>query len=102
MRCLCVIRASPSAEGNLQFWKGQQGRFIVNIPLNHTGGTFISEGILEVNTTVQGDIDLRARGTLAGNAVVTGKLNLEGALNYEGCRLMPGAAVGDGVMRIEE
>ncbi|MBE6255541.1 MAG: hypothetical protein E7105_08540 [Prevotella sp.] len=98
-----TLGGTGSVEGNLQFWKGQQGRFIVNTPLNHTGGTFISEGILEVNTTVQGDIDLRARGTLAGNAVVTGKLNLEGALNYEGCRLMPGAAAGDlGVITLKQ
>lgn len=90
-----ALSGTGTVEGDLQLWKGQQGRFIVNTPLNHTGGTFISEGVLEVNTTVQGDIDLRARGTLAGNAVVAGKLILEGALNYEGCRLMPGSEAGN-------
>lgn len=84
-----------SVEGNMQLWKGQQGRFIVNIPLNHTGGTFITEGTLEVNNNIIGDVDLRSRGTLAGNAVVNGKLKMEGALNYEGCRLMPGGEEGN-------
>ncbi len=90
-----ALSGTGSIEGTLQLWKSQQGRMVVNTPMNHTGGTFISEGVLEVNATIQGDVDLRARGTLAGNAIVAGQLNLEGALNYEGCRLMPGAQQGD-------
>lgn len=90
-----MLDGTGSVEGSGQLWKGQQGRFIVNRPLNHTGGTYITEGILEVNTTIIGDVHLRARGTLAGNAVVAGRLIAEGALNYEGCRLMPGSAVRD-------
>ncbi len=98
-----TLQGEGGLQGDMQLWKSQQGRFVVNTPLRHTGGTFISEGILEVNNTVQGDIDLRARGTLAGNAVVTGKLNLEGALNYEGCRLMPGGESGDlGVITLKQ
>ena len=89
-----ALSGTGSLEGEMQLWKSQQGRFVVNIPLNHTGGTFISEGTLEVNNTVKGDVYLRARGTLAGNAVVAGALHLEGALNYEGCRLMPGEGSG--------
>lgn len=86
-----TLDGTGSVEGSMPLWKSQQGRFVVNTPLNHTGGTFISEGILEVNNTIQGDVHLRSRGTLAGNAVVAGNLHLEGALNYEGCRLMPGS-----------
>ena len=78
-------------QGNMQLWKGQQGRLILNTPLRHTGGTYVSEGTLEVNGTLAGNLSLRARGTLAGNATVEGNLELEGALNYEGCRLMPGS-----------
>ena len=89
-----TLEGTGSVEGDMPLWKSQQGRFVVNTPLNHTGGTFISEGILEVNNTIQGDVHLRARGTLAGNAVVAGSLHLEGALNYEGCRLMPGSESG--------
>lgn len=84
-----TISGEGSIEGDGQLWKSQQGRFVVNVPLNHTGGTYISEGTLEAQD-IRGDVHLRARGTLAGNAVVQGKLVLEGALNYEGCRLMPG------------
>ncbi len=82
-------------QGDMPLWKGQQGRFIVNTPLRHTGRTFISEGILEINGSIAGDIDLRARGTLAGNATVEGNLTLEGALNYEGGRLMPGTGTNE-------
>ncbi len=98
-----TLAGTGSVEGNLQLWKSQQGRLVVNTPLNHTGGTFISEGVLEVNNTIQGDIDLRARGTLAGNPVVVGRLNIEGALNYEGCRLMPGNEAGNlGVITLKQ
>ena len=85
-----VLDGGGRVEGALQLWKGQQGRLVVNVPLAHTGGTFISEGILEVNGRLEGDVELRARGTLAGNVVLAGQLKAEGALNYEGCRLMPG------------
>ena len=98
-----TLTGTGSVEGNLQLWKSQQGRLVVNTPLNHTGGTFISEGVLEVNNTIQGDVDLRARGTLAGNPVVVGRLNIEGALNYEGCRLMPGNEAGNlGVITLKQ
>ena len=98
-----TISGTGRVEGNLPLWKSQQGRLVVNVPLNHTGGTFISEGVLEVNSTIQGDVDLRARGTLAGNAVMAGKLNIEGALNYEGCRLMPGGEKGNvGVITLQQ
>ena len=98
-----TIGGAGSVEGSTQLWKGQQGRLVVNTPLKHTGGTFISEGVLEVNNTIQGDVDLRARGTLAGNAVVAGNLKMEGALNYEGCRLMPGSEAGNtGVITLKK
>ena len=98
-----TLSGTGSVEGNLQLWKSLQGRFVVNTPLLHTGGTFISEGVLEVNNTILGDVDLRARGTLAGDAVVMGELKVEGALNNEGCRLMPGGEVGDlGVITLKQ
>lgn len=86
------LNGTGSLSGTMELWKSQQGNFTVNIPMNFTGKTYISEGILEVNNTVSGDIELRARGTLAGNATVNGNILLEGALNYEGGRLMPGTA----------
>ena len=82
-------------EGEMDVWKSQCGRSVVNIPMNQTGTTYISEGILEVNGTVAGPVELRAKGTLAGKAVLRGNLLLEGALNYEGGRLMPGSGKGD-------
>ncbi len=98
-----TLQGTGSVEGDMTLWKSQQGRLIVNTPLNHTGGTIVSEGILEVNGTIKGDVDLRARGTLAGNAVVAGTLTLEGALHHEGCRLMPGSGTGDiGVITLQK
>ena len=85
-----TLDGSGSLTGTMDLWKSQQGSLVVNVPLSYSGKTYISEGVLEVNNTIQGNVELRARGTLAGNAVVEGDLILEGALNYEGCRLMPG------------
>ena len=89
-----TLDGSGSLSGAMDLWKSQQGRLVINVPLNYTGKTYISEGTLEVNNTIQGDVELRARGTLAGNATVEGDLMLEGALNYEGGRLMPGTSQG--------
>ncbi|MBQ9286741.1 MAG: autotransporter-associated beta strand repeat-containing protein [Bacteroidaceae bacterium] len=84
------VDGDGSFEGSMDLWKSQQGTFAINVPMNFTGTTYISEGTLEVNTTVQGPIELRARGTLAGNAILAENIVFEGALNYEGCRLSPG------------
>ena len=77
-------------DGNATLWKSQQGTLIINGDNISTGKTIISEGMLEVNGEVKGCVDLRARGTLAGDAVVN-DIVFEGALNYEGCRIAPGA-----------
>ncbi len=75
-------------DGSATLWKSQQGTLIINGDNTSTGKTIISEGMLEVNGEVKGCVDLRARGTLAGDAVIN-DIVFEGALNYEGCRLMP-------------
>ena len=75
-------------DGSATLWKSQQGTLVVNGDNTSTGKTIISEGMMEVNGEVKGCIDLRARGTLAGDAVINDVV-FEGALNYEGCRLMP-------------
>ena len=75
-------------DGSATLWKSQQGALVINGDNTSTGKTIISEGVMEVNGEVKGCIDLRARGTLAGDAVVN-DIVFEGALNYEGCRLMP-------------
>lgn len=83
-----TLGGSGSLAGKMDLWKGQQGKLVVNVPLDYSGKTYISEGTLEVNGEIKGDIELRARGTLAGNTIVN-NIAFEGALNYEGCRLMP-------------
>ena len=84
------VDGTGAFEGTMNLWKSQQGTFAINVPMNFTGTTYISEGTLEANTTIVGPVELRARGTLAGNATIAGALTLEGALNYEGGRLSPG------------
>ena len=74
--------------GTMDLWKSQQGTLVANIPLDYMGTTYISDGVLEVNGEIKGDVALRARGTLSGEAIVNG-ITFEGALHYEGCRLMP-------------
>ena len=73
--------------------KSMQGAAIVNGTLGHTGQTIISEGTLEVNGTIAGPVELRARGTLGGRFTLLDTITFEGALNYEGCRLKAGGNV---------
>lgn len=70
-------------------WKSMQG--VVTLNNISAAKTIISEGTLVVNGTIDGPVDLRAKGTLAGDAVLNDTIHFEGGLNYEGCRLAPGA-----------
>ena len=83
-----TLSGTGSLTGDMDLWKSQQGTLVANVPLDYTGTTYISEGTLEVNGEIKGDVNLRARGTLSGKAIINA-ISFEGALNYEGCRLMP-------------
>lgn len=83
-----TLSGAGSLAGDMDLWKSQQGTLATDIPLDYTGTTYISEGTLEVNGEIKGAVNLRARGTLSGKATVNA-ISFEGALNYEGCRLMP-------------
>ena len=85
-----ALDGAGSLAGDMDLWKSQQGRLVVNVPMQYTGTTYISEGNLELNNTLAGNVELRALGTLSGTGTVNGQLILEGALHYEGGRLMPG------------
>ncbi len=78
--------------GNADLWKSQQGTLILKGKHTSQGKVIISEGTLQVDGTVDGTIDLRARGTLAGSGAVGG-IKMEGAMNYEGGRIMPSATL---------
>lgn len=68
-------------DGTANLWKSQQGRLILNGDVNTEGNTIVSEGVLEVNGKIKGNVDLRARGVLTGCGTI-GSLTLEGSLNY--------------------
>ena len=75
--------------GSGKLIKSMQGTTTFNCNLGHTGKNLISEGTLCVNGEIAGPVELRARGTLSGNATLQDTITFEGALNYEGCRLKP-------------
>ncbi len=81
-----------SFAGEMNLYKTMQGSVEISADLTHVGKTVISEGTLAVDGQIVGDVDLKARGTLAGSPVVKGQVSFEGALNYEGCRLSPGTS----------
>ena len=87
-----ALNGSGKLSGSMEMWKSQTGKLIINNPVTYTGKTVISEGTLEINGEIVSPIDLRARGTLAGNATVN-DITFEGALNYEGGRIAPGATI---------
>lgn len=81
---------SGTLAGSMELWKSQNGTLTVNCPLSYSGKTVVSEGTLELNSSLAGPLELRAKGTLAGNGILKDTLIFEGALNYEGCRVKPG------------
>jgi hypothetical protein len=80
-------------KGNGQLVKSMQGTATFNCNLCHTGLNLISEGTLWVNGEIAAPVELRARGTLGGKVTLKDTITFEGALNYEGCRLIPGQMV---------
>lgn len=84
------LAGTGSFAGDMNLYKSMQGSVEIAANLNHTGKNVISEGTLAVEGTIMGMVELQARGTLAGNPIIKGELQFEGALNYEGCRLSPG------------
>lgn len=84
-----TVNNGANLNGNTTIWKSQQGKAVIACPIASTGKIVISEGTLELqDAAITTDIDLRARGTLAGSGK-TGRISFEGALNQEGCRLQP-------------
>lgn len=69
--------------------KSMQGKARMAGWLRHTGPTIVSEGTLLVNGDIAGPVELRAKGTLAGSMTLKDTITFEGALNREGCRLVP-------------
>lgn len=87
-----TLNGNGKLTGTMELWKSMNGMLTVNKDLGYTGKTVISEGTLTLNGTLKGSMDLRAKGTLAGNATLNDTTLFEGALNYEGCRLAPGTS----------
>lgn len=84
-----TLGGTGTLSGDMELWKSQAGTLVLNAPMAYTGQTVISEGTLEVNTSLlSSPVSLRARGTLSGSGKV-GALRFEDALNYEGCRIQP-------------
>ncbi len=80
--------------GDMTLYKSMQGRATFNNDFAFTGKTIVSEGELDVNGKIAGQVVLKTNGTLGGNAVLNGGIVFEGSHNYAGCRLAPGAGVG--------
>lgn len=76
-----TLTLSSPLGGAARLWKSQQGTLVVNAAVTTTGTTVVSEGTLQVNGSISGNVDLRARGILSGQGAV-GSLTFEGALNY--------------------
>lgn len=83
------VSGTGAIAGEGDIWKSQQGTVSLDVPVSTTGTLYISEGTLTSTSTISSPVELRARGTLAGNATLEDTIIFEGALNYEGCRLMP-------------
>jgi autotransporter-associated beta strand protein len=88
-----ITFSGEGTTGSGQLIKSMQGTATFNCDLGHTGLNLVSEGTLQVNGQIAGPVELRARGTLSGEATLNDTITFEGALNYEGCRLKPGGNI---------
>ncbi len=83
-----ILSLNGDLSANTTLWKSQPGTAVLNPSSRVAGKTIISEGTLQVDGTLTGVVDLRARGTLSGSGQVAA-ITFEGALNYEGGRIRP-------------
>lgn len=91
-----ILSGSGKLTGEMEFVKSMQGNFILNGNHTFTGKTTISEGILTVNGSLASPVEIKALGTLAGNAIINGDLKVNQGLHVEGGRLAPGNGLADG------
>lgn len=89
---------SGTLSGTMELTKSMIGNFTLNGNYEFTGKTIISEGTLTVNGNYMSPVEIRAKGTMAGNAVLNGGLILQPALNLEGSRLAPGRGLESGML----
>ncbi len=85
-----TLGGSGVLAGNMELWKSQNGRLVLNGSHTYTGKTLVSEGTLELNGSMVSVPEIRAKGTLAGNVVLDNGLTVQPGLNYEGGRIAPG------------
>ncbi|HET9571641.1 MAG TPA: autotransporter-associated beta strand repeat-containing protein [Bacteroidales bacterium] len=78
--------------GSMDLWKSQNGSLVLNGNHTYTGKTIVSEGTLELNGSLVSVPEIRAKGTLSGNALLINGIMIQSGLNYEGGRLAPGTS----------
>lgn len=76
-----TLTLSAPLGGAANLWKSQMGTLVVNSAVTTTGSTIVSQGTLQVDGSISGNVDLRARGILSGKGSVGG-ITFEGSLNY--------------------
>ena len=90
----CELAGAGVLTGPMPVVKSQQGTVILRGAHTYTGQTRISEGRFVVDGTLESQVRVQARGTLAGIATLRGGILLEEGLNVEGGRLEPGFGTG--------
>lgn len=91
-----IIEGTGAFTGSMDLVKSMYGTFQLNGNHTYTGKTIISEGNLCVNGSLTSVVDLRAKGTLSGNAILNGGVILNPGLNVEGGKLAPGNGLATG------
>ena len=91
-----TLGGSGKLSGTMEFVKSMQGTFTLNGEHDYTGLTRISEGILQVNGSLEGPVQVDANGTLSGNVIIKGAITIQPSLHAEGGRLAPGRGVETG------
>jgi len=85
-----TISGTGKFSGSMELVKSMNGNFTLNGNHIYTGKSTVYEGTLTVNGSLASPVDIRAKGTIAGNAVLNGGLTINQALNIEGGRVAPG------------
>nr|WP_288834436.1 thrombospondin type 3 repeat-containing protein [uncultured Flavobacterium sp.] len=90
-----IFSGTGKLTGTMDFVKSLTGSVTFNGNYDYTGTTVISDGVFNVNGSIESKVTVKSKGTIGGVGVFKGGVVLEKGLNINGGRINPGKGMGE-------
>ncbi|TXK29683.1 T9SS type A sorting domain-containing protein [Pontibacter qinzhouensis] len=85
-----AIAGGGKLTGTMDLWKAKLGSFTLAGNHDYTGATIVSEGIFNINGSLQSKVTVKGLGAVGGKGTLAGGLVLDKAVSTDGGRISPG------------